>query len=694
MATPPFDPSSEPLGSFHPVVRKINSTNFDLAMHTTAKTWLDRFGLLRKTWAAIETEIEGLLVAGGKIFDTEEEGRAAADDGQYYFAASDDPDVSKMLFKRISESESEWIADDPSAEFVRGVAAASNAALEIASGPSRLDDGFFNDDEPDVAYRLMTALGRVLAEWGLDGYQIVPARGAFNNDDSPLFFAITDEKQNPLMAIDEYRQYIHQWREGFYNDDDTPDNCYVDKNDFIIMSWSNEGEFDLPGITAGAAPADYITAALSSADAYSGPKRLSEEVAIALSPASRLLNDWYYMDGVLLYRDDLPAYVPAEFSATPDIPSGDAQSVIAEEALNTVLITSNPANVSGFATRLLGFMVEGLEARTPEFIIDNRSSWNAARTLTRHRLVWSHDPDSDNWRTFDNRIDDEAENEWRFSNDAPFELDRIYLSHIPNYTYQRHINKTSEWTKNKLSGRTESGNAAYQLGTCSARTSFYLNKAIPATPQYAFKVGHGNKVVAMTSGIHTDEKPGLYMLEGAANLMLSNGALGRQMRETFTAYFYPAVNSQGLYAGAQRWEAENGDDCNRIWGGDTPSELRTIYEAAWESDLGDKDVIAVLDFHSSPASSPETQEARQLWYNTSNNNPADLLFVAKVREYFEIRTTGANSDNMIANYVGSTYGAKVRMTPEVNHDASLNVDDWKSYGALMLQALFEIKDQL
>lgn len=686
------------IGSADPRDRDDNSKNLDEAVNDlNSETWIDRFGVERITIQGALNRFNDVIIAGGQIFESEEAGRDAVQDGQYYYSVSDDTDVSRELWLRIDGDNSELIAEDPSAEGLREALGIANAAIDLASQPGRLDDTFHLNDEPDAdaVFRIMTRSGQVIAEWGIDGFLVNPAEGYFELNDSPVFFAITDKNKKPLIAVDEYGQYIQQWRSGFYLNDDTPDNCYVDINDIIIMSWSNEGEFDLPGVTASNTVVDYTTPSLSAtAYEYSGPVSLTNDEAVSLSPSARLNNDWYYVDGDLMHSDDLPAYAPAAFSATSDIPSGDAQSVTVDEPANTVTVTSNPTNVSGFSTRLFGFKVEGIEGRNPEFIIDNRSSWNTTRTLARHRLVWSDDPDSDNWRSFDNQIDDEAENEWRFSNGSDFELNRIYLSHIPNYTYGRNLKQARAYIKNRLAEKTESANAAYVIGTSSARTSFYLNKSLPETPHYAFKVGHGDKTVSITSGVHPDERPGLYMLEGAANLMLSNSEVGRYLRDEFTVYFYPAVNSQGLLAGAQRWEAENGEDCNRIWGGDTPSELRSIYETAWQADLANKDLVAVFDFHSSPASSPETQEARQLWYNTTNTAPKDLAFISKIQEYFYIRTTAANSDNMVSNYVGINYNSQIRMTPEFNHDVTVGVDDYRQYGGLMLQALYEIKDQL
>lgn len=135
MAIPPFDPASEPLGSTDPRVRAFNSKLLDLGMHSKEDKFIDRFGEEAMTWHAMENERLGLLIAGGQIFASEEEGRAAAEDGWYYYAVSPDPNVTRSLYRRISSTESEHIKDDPSAEFVEGVAAASTAAIDLASRP-------------------------------------------------------------------------------------------------------------------------------------------------------------------------------------------------------------------------------------------------------------------------------------------------------------------------------------------------------------------------------------------------------------------------------------------------------------------------------------------------------------------------------------------------------------------------------
>ncbi|WP_252108850.1 MULTISPECIES: SGNH/GDSL hydrolase family protein [unclassified Halomonas] len=139
--------TGNPLGSTDPRDFSDNSENLDRALNSDSQTWTNRLGQTRPTLRAgeiasqevvdtadqakqnINDQVEGLrgevddrlnniLIAGGRIFDSEAQGRAAVDNGQYYYAASSDPNVSKTLWRRISSTSSKKIADDPDSKRV------------------------------------------------------------------------------------------------------------------------------------------------------------------------------------------------------------------------------------------------------------------------------------------------------------------------------------------------------------------------------------------------------------------------------------------------------------------------------------------------------------------------------------------------------------------------------------------------
>ncbi|WP_110640984.1 hypothetical protein [Salinicola sp. CPA57] len=135
------------IGSSDPRDLSDNAETLDRFMLAESTEWTDRLGRKRATLKAgevaaqevvdaadaaksdIDDEVNGirqnvdqrlnaLLAAGGRIFDTVEQGRAEVNDGQYYFAVSIEPGISKSLWKKLSDSDSQLISQDPSAQSV------------------------------------------------------------------------------------------------------------------------------------------------------------------------------------------------------------------------------------------------------------------------------------------------------------------------------------------------------------------------------------------------------------------------------------------------------------------------------------------------------------------------------------------------------------------------------------------------
>lgn len=63
-----YPTSQYPLGSTEVKVLYNNASNLDDAVNGAAVTWVDRFGVVRKSWAGIETDFENFLLASGYEF--------------------------------------------------------------------------------------------------------------------------------------------------------------------------------------------------------------------------------------------------------------------------------------------------------------------------------------------------------------------------------------------------------------------------------------------------------------------------------------------------------------------------------------------------------------------------------------------------------------------------------------------------
>lgn len=145
--------TGNPLESPDPRDLMDNAHNYDRAINDLDnETWTDRLGRTRKTYSAVEKEVEGLLVAGGKIFPDEPTGRAAVEDGQYFFAESVDPDISRVLWQRIDANSSRRVAEDPDVEMVRAIA-----------------ESFDVGDSPEAHTYFTDLVGQIVATLFADG---------------------------------------------------------------------------------------------------------------------------------------------------------------------------------------------------------------------------------------------------------------------------------------------------------------------------------------------------------------------------------------------------------------------------------------------------------------------------------------------------------------------------------------------
>ncbi|RUR48786.1 sialidase family protein [Vreelandella populi] len=156
----PRNNTGNPLPSASPLDRQDNSLIFDELVNSSSKSEVpDRFGKALKTWHAIQRAFEDLLIAGGRIFDSEADGRAAVGDRAYFYTVSSDPNVSRELWQRVNENESELIARDPSVELIfSAFFSETGFSWDSSSGTSTIE---VSQDNPD-ALLIATFLSELL----------------------------------------------------------------------------------------------------------------------------------------------------------------------------------------------------------------------------------------------------------------------------------------------------------------------------------------------------------------------------------------------------------------------------------------------------------------------------------------------------------------------------------------------------
>lgn len=194
--------TGNPIESSDPRDFDDNAKNADLMLNSMEEEWTDRFGRERITLEGGINKLNGVMIAGGRIFGSEAEGRAAVQDGQYYYAESSDPNVSRALFQRTDSSSSRFIANDPSAEFILSIQEIADGAATMAAQPRAFSGDFPGDfDESSVA-AIVDDFGTPLLRFNEDGSVSQRLYLDFPGDspDEPAY-RVTDEDGRVLLEI-------------------------------------------------------------------------------------------------------------------------------------------------------------------------------------------------------------------------------------------------------------------------------------------------------------------------------------------------------------------------------------------------------------------------------------------------------------------------------------------------------------
>lgn len=419
------------------------------------------------------------------------------------------------------------------------------------------------------------------------------------------------------------------------------------------------------------------------------PPRLTSAQAAALSPFERWRSEWFVVDGGLVHQSELPSFVAQPLSVDQDFQTGDfGTASLINEGNELVIRARSWAGVAGhFNVRLKGCL-----GKTPVVRLTNTEDWVAPRTLTRWRLCWGTELDSDVWQPFDNIAYDDVNNEWVASNNTPFGSDTVYITRMPLFSFSRYDKKLRDWLSSDLVAPTPSAIDGFRIGTIPARVSTN-GKTVPAAEALAFTIGTGPKKFIITTGMHPDEMPGHYTAEGMIDALLSSEM--KSLRDEFTFFVYTRINAQGLYAGYYRRDTQSGNDMNRIWDdGVTTSDVTSLYLAAMSIDIG-SEFSGFFDIHSTPGTDPSSGNGaqRSIWRKTGE--PAETVtqpFLDALREYGPMRIQPSSGGNSLTNYFRQYGTGRLICAVEYLHGADHGVKEWREWGADVLRALDSVTD--
>ena len=250
-----------------------------------------------------------------------------------------------------------------------------------------------------------------------------------------------------------------------------------------------------------------------------------------------------------------------------------------------------------YASRWIYVKATGVMGLNPEFRVSNATIAGSSLSSA-HRYVYSYD--QENWHFFDNG--ENSGGYYRFSNDAAFTADVIWLAYALPYPWEateQHMDKVaaSPWVS-----PSPSADANFVLGLSNDGTLTDLGRAVPQLPIYGYLISDPSpgprEVVVITTGNHPNETTGSYTFEGVIDFILSDDPRAVTMRQLADFYVYPSCNPDGRWAGHARTSVENPFiDHNRDW--DDPvlfTELQ-ILTAAMKADTNSQ-VDWFFDFHS------------------------------------------------------------------------------------------------
>ena len=331
--------------------------------------------------------------------------------------------------------------------------------------------------------------------------------------------------------------------------------------------------------------------------------------------------------------------------------------------------------------RHIGFAVDGLEGESPTVRISRTPAWNGPTVDARHRLCYGYDNDGDAWFQFPTRVSGDADVDF---SGVTFGRGPVYFHTMPWYSCTRYEADIDRWVTHPLARPTPRADALCRIGTLDARTG-PDGQALPEMTLRAFRIGNGPRKCAMTGNSHTDEAAGIYGLVAAIDFLLSDDPKAVSLREEWTFHCYPNLNPQSLFGGYTRIDPQSGQDCNRIWGTNTVSQIRTIYEALWDAELPGLD--ALIDWHHSPFN----VGGRDIWYQEGPGFTATAPFLAALQEYGPTNSTGSTGTVTIGSWM-ARYGGRLSVYPEHRHDRVFGPSEWRAFGVDILRALDDVTE--
>lgn len=357
------------------------------------------------------------------------------------------------------------------------------------------------------------------------------------------------------------------------------------------------------------------------------------------------------------------------------------------------------------------FAADGVSGVRPTFEIGDNFATGGSN-LNTHEMVYSYDGQA--WQFFDNNARFAASDLYRFSNDAPFTSDRVYVAYGLPYPAGRATEHTQSLQGIPWVAPTASADSGLVIGQSPGGVDD-LGRTIDPQPLYGYRItdpaatGRKAKVVLL-GGVHSNETLGSRTLEAMVDYLTADTLEAALLRRGAEFYVYPMANPDGRLAGYNRSTVEKPTlDPNRFW--DPPayggqSEIAAVATAILADTAGSVDFF--IDFHSTVAKGGDHfgyvdidrgMHLNPVWRRFLELEPTvDTLDAglvddtaakfgfaelgARFTTTFETRfLAGENADRFVAlgENLGRAFADTLAPLPEpgdVDLDGDLDADDW------------------
>ncbi|MBW5801201.1 hypothetical protein [Halomonas elongata] len=196
--------------------------------------------------AYVDEAVDGIFIAGGKMFSSIQEGRDAVGDGQYYFVANPSQYISRAVYRRISSTESRLITVEPTQEYTTQAVSRSISAMRVWSYPNT----DFHLQHPQ--HLLADQSLNIIRSDGADGFSVSLRRGEMRETPYP-YTAFRDKAISARVGRDGGVLSAQTPRSLYGRPAAYPYTAYADKATYAIVD-GGDNVVALPAAASQPAP--------------------------------------------------------------------------------------------------------------------------------------------------------------------------------------------------------------------------------------------------------------------------------------------------------------------------------------------------------------------------------------------------------------------------------------------------------